>query len=222
MQFPGIGVCVYLEDSHQAHGKGYAPVIPLQWACTEADKPKEAQRIEDPSYKVLWCVALTGTHGGSRNEDIAESHALVGSMPPRPPGIQMLQTWLPPGMPLQAAGHNKRCFRSNFPAQPAKRQLMCHQFDAGRYRRLEKPMEARGTKTIFMPPFRCRMLSRAWRSRAALRPPLASASLKREAITATMAATCSVRSSHPQTSCTAILHTLELACWQRSSFFRDL
>ena len=50
-------------------------------------------------------------------------------------------------------------------------------------------MEARGTKIIFMPPFRCRMLSRAWRSSAALRPPLASASLKRDAMTATITAT---------------------------------
>ena len=58
------------------------------------------------------------------------------------------------------------------------------------YKRLEKPMEARGTKIIFMPPLRCRMLSRVWRSSAALRPPLASASLKREAIIATIAATC--------------------------------
>ena len=51
-------------------------------------------------------------------------------------------------------------------------------------------MEARGTKTIFMPPLRCRTLSSVWRSSAALRPPLASASLKREAITATITATC--------------------------------
>ena len=63
------------------------------------------------------------------------------------------------------------------------------------YKRLEKPMEARGTKIIFMPPLRCRMLSRVWRSSAALRPPLASASLKREAITATITATCIMYSS---------------------------
>ena len=41
-------------------------------------------------------------------------------------------------------------------------------------------MEARGTNTIFMPPLRCSVLSSAWRSSAALRPPAASASLKRE------------------------------------------
>jgi hypothetical protein len=58
------------------------------------------------------------------------------------------------------------------------------------YRRLEKPMEARGTNTIFMPPLRCSVLSSVWRSNAALRPPDASASLKRDAITATTAATC--------------------------------
>ena len=70
------------------------------------------------------------------------------------------------------------------------------------YKRLEKPMEARGTNTIFMPPLRCSVLSSAWRSSAALRPPAASASLKREAITATIAATCTPHASsaptHPQ------------------------
>ena len=69
------------------------------------------------------------------------------------------------------------------------------------YKRLEKPMEARGTNTIFMPPLRCSVLSSVWRSSAALRPPAASASLKREAITATIAATCAHASSaptHPQ------------------------
>ncbi len=51
-------------------------------------------------------------------------------------------------------------------------------------------MEARGTKTIFMPPARRSALSSTWRSSAALRPPPLRLILKRDPSTATNAATC--------------------------------